>query len=215
MFLHMALQQGADLFISTTAGALTETAPTGESAGIQKIGKVVSANHILSIRVPERVNATPNLDANSIFIGNSTNQASTVNLNALSSSIITDKRLEGDRFSGGNVTLPISQYLTSGQLYVKFDNAVDPFLPNGTKVFFQDTDANNPLSNGSITSDNIFYTRKSSSYSYYLLYSDEACQNLLTTSVPTTSPANANVTFGSILATGPLTMSAGVANVQN
>ncbi len=199
--------QGADLFVST-GGALTETAPTGESAGIQKIGKVVSANHIL-VSGASRVNATPNLNANSIFIGNSTNQATTVGLNSLSSSIVTNKRLEGDRFAGGNITLPITQYLTSGFVYVKFDNAVDPFLPNGTKVFFQDTDANNPLSNGSITSDNIFYTRKSSSFSYYLLYSDEACQNLVSTSVPTTSPTNANVTFGSMIATGPLTMSAG------
>ena len=201
--------QGADLFVSTTAGDLTTTAPTGNSNALQKIGKVVSANHIL-VQGAFRQNATPNLDANTIFIGNSTNQASTVNLNSLSSSIITDKRLEGDRFSGGNVVVPIEQYIFSTYTYIKFSSANDPHLPNGTKIFIQDTDANNPLANGSINSDNIFYTRKStSSPTYYILYLDEALQNISTVSVPTTSPANANVTFGSVLANGPITMSAG------
>ena len=36
---------GADLYISSTAGQLTTTKPTGEANLIQKIGKVVSQNH--------------------------------------------------------------------------------------------------------------------------------------------------------------------------
>ncbi len=65
---------GADLFISTTAGALSETAPTSESGLIQKIGKVVSANHII-VQGAFRTNQTPNLDEGNIFLGSSSNTA--------------------------------------------------------------------------------------------------------------------------------------------
>ena len=70
---------GADLYVSTTPGQLTETIPTGESEGIQKIGKVVNANQII-VQGAFRTNATPNLDEGNIFIGNATNQATTANL---------------------------------------------------------------------------------------------------------------------------------------
>jgi fibronectin-binding autotransporter adhesin len=85
--------QGADLFISTTAGDLTETAPTGESAGIQKIGKVVTANHII-VQGAFRQNATPNLDQNKIFIGNAANRATTVALDNLTANIKTTGNLQ-------------------------------------------------------------------------------------------------------------------------
>ena len=65
---------GADLFISTTAGDLSETAPTGESGLIQKIGKVVSTNHVI-VQGAFRTNATPNLNEGNIFVGNPSNQA--------------------------------------------------------------------------------------------------------------------------------------------
>jgi hypothetical protein len=84
---------GADLFIGTTAGALTETAPTGESGLIQKIGKVVSSNHIL-VQGAFRTNATPNLDENNIFIGNAANRASTVALDNLTANIKTTGNLQ-------------------------------------------------------------------------------------------------------------------------
>jgi len=84
---------GADLFISTTAGALTETAPTGETGLIQKIGKVVGANHIL-VQGAFRTNATPNLDENKIFIGNAANRATTVALDNLTANIKTTGNLQ-------------------------------------------------------------------------------------------------------------------------
>ena len=68
---------GADLFISTTAGALAETAPTSESGLIQKIGKVVSANHII-VQGAFRTNATPNLNEGNIFLGSTSNTTITV-----------------------------------------------------------------------------------------------------------------------------------------
>lgn len=64
---------GADLFINGS-GSLVETAPTGEANLIQKIGKVVSANHII-VQGAFRTNATPNLDEGNIFLGSSSGTA--------------------------------------------------------------------------------------------------------------------------------------------
>ena len=68
---------GEDLYISTTAGSLTTTIPTGEDKLIQKIGKVVSSNHIL-VQGAFRTNATPNLNQGNIFLGDTNNQARSV-----------------------------------------------------------------------------------------------------------------------------------------
>lgn len=69
---------GDELFVSTTAGALQNTPPTGESALIQKIAKVtrvhLSAGSI-KITGAGRANATPNLNNGNIFIGNVSNQS--------------------------------------------------------------------------------------------------------------------------------------------
>ena len=64
---------GADLYIHTS-GNLTETVPTGEDNLIQKIGKVVSPNHII-VQGAFRTNATPNLDEGNIFLGSSSGTA--------------------------------------------------------------------------------------------------------------------------------------------
>ncbi len=69
---------GDILYISTTAGELTATAPTGESALIQNIGKVQRSHASAgSIKVggAGRSNATPNLNNGKIFLGNGSNQA--------------------------------------------------------------------------------------------------------------------------------------------
>ena len=70
---------GADLYISSTAGQLTTTKPTGEANLIQKIGKVVSSNHII-VQGAFRTNQTPNLNDGKIFIGNGSNQSVTSTL---------------------------------------------------------------------------------------------------------------------------------------
>ena len=69
--------RGADLYISTTAGELTTTKPTGEASQIQKIGKAISLNHIL-VQGAFRSNDTPNLNEGNIFLGDTNNQAKTV-----------------------------------------------------------------------------------------------------------------------------------------
>src|SRR5210317_671114 len=69
-----------ELYVSSTAGALTSTAPTGESAAIQKIAKVTRSNAssgTIFIMGAGRSNAVPNLDDGDIFIGNASNQAVT------------------------------------------------------------------------------------------------------------------------------------------
>jgi len=77
------VSEGQILYVSTTAGAYTTTAPTGESSQIQNIGKVIRSHASAgSIKVggAGRSNATPNLDNGKIFIGNGSNQAVTSTL---------------------------------------------------------------------------------------------------------------------------------------
>lgn len=108
---------GADLYIGSAPGTLTTTVPTGQSNGIQKIGKVISANHII-VQGAFRTNATPNLDEGNIFIGNATNQTTTANLQGEinthlaafgSNTITTTGLITGDggglsNIAGANVT---------------------------------------------------------------------------------------------------------------
>jgi hypothetical protein len=69
---------GDSLFVSTTAGELTTTKPTGESALLQTVGKVIKGNSSggkITITGAGRTNATPNLNDGNIFIGNGSNQS--------------------------------------------------------------------------------------------------------------------------------------------
>ena len=72
-----SFSEGDELFVSTTAGAMTNTAPTGESAALQKIGKVTRSDSNGSIFIvgAGRSNAVPNLNEGKLFVGNSSNQA--------------------------------------------------------------------------------------------------------------------------------------------
>ena len=71
---------------ATTAGALTNSAPTGESNLIQNIGRVVRADAsagIIKVGGAGRSNATPNLDQDKIFLGNASNQSVSTALNTI------------------------------------------------------------------------------------------------------------------------------------
>ncbi len=71
---------------SATAGSLTNAAPTGESNLIQNIGRVVRADAsagIIKVGGAGRSAATPNLDDGDIFIGNVSNQSSSVALSSV------------------------------------------------------------------------------------------------------------------------------------
>ena len=80
-----AFTVGDTLYVSaTTAGAFTNTPPTGESNLLQNIGKVVrsaSSNGVIKVGGAGRTNAVPNLDDGDIFLGNSSNQAVSASLN--------------------------------------------------------------------------------------------------------------------------------------
>ena len=77
---------GDTLFVSTTAGALTATKPTGESALLQNIGRVLRSDAsagIIKVGGAGRSAATPNLDQNKIFLGNASNQAVSTALSSI------------------------------------------------------------------------------------------------------------------------------------
>ena len=69
---------GDTLYVSTTAGELTNTAPAGESSLIQNLGRIrrlhLSAGSI-TVGGAGRTNATPNLNNGNVFIGDATNHS--------------------------------------------------------------------------------------------------------------------------------------------
>ena len=72
---------GDELFVSsTTAGGFQTSAPTGEANLIQKIAKVIKGGTggALTVLGAFRTNATPNLNQGNLFIGNASNQTSTL-----------------------------------------------------------------------------------------------------------------------------------------
>ncbi len=143
---------GSDLFIDTTAGGLTVTKPTGEANLIQKIGKVISTNHIM-VQGAFRTNDTPNLNNGSIFVGNTSNAVETIALNNMTQDITTSGYITAGRFltaeNGkiyqGNTSAsngPISSF-TAGNMsrYYINDKSTDNFgwnYFNGAEVYADD-----------------------------------------------------------------------------
>ena len=71
------LDVGDTLYVSTTAGEYTTTAPTGSGSKIQNLGMVVKSdsNGIIKVGGAGRSNATPNLDEGHFFVGNASNES--------------------------------------------------------------------------------------------------------------------------------------------
>jgi hypothetical protein len=82
-----SLSANDTVFVSAaTAGALTNSAPSGEANLIQNIGRVVRADSsagIIKVGGAGRSAATPNLDQDKIFVGNASNQAVSTALSAV------------------------------------------------------------------------------------------------------------------------------------
>jgi hypothetical protein len=100
---------GDELYVSTTAGQLTATAPSGEGNLVQKIAKVVRAHTSGNIKVmgAGRTNATPNLNDGNIFIGDSNNLATTASFATQVASAETshaDVVVDGDFTTAGIMT---------------------------------------------------------------------------------------------------------------
>jgi hypothetical protein len=98
-----SLSANDTVFVSAaTAGALTNSAPSGEANLIQNIGRVVRADSsagIIKVGGAGRSAATPNLDQDKIFVGNASNQAVSTALSAIDLSSFNN-----DLPSGGGVT---------------------------------------------------------------------------------------------------------------
>ena len=78
---------------ATSAGALTNTPPTGEANLIQNIGKVVrahSSDGVIKVGGAGRSNATPNLNQDKIFLGNASNQAVSTALSSINLTSFND-----------------------------------------------------------------------------------------------------------------------------
>lgn len=84
---------GTTVYVSTTAGGLTATPPTGETGLIQNIGKIIRSDAsagIIKVGGAGRTNATPNLDQDKIFLGNASNQAVSTALSSIALSSFND-----------------------------------------------------------------------------------------------------------------------------
>jgi hypothetical protein len=134
-----SLSANDTVFISAaTAGALTNTAPTGETNFIQNIGRVVRADAsagIIKAGGAGRSNATPNLDSNKIFLGNGSNQAVSTALSAIALSSFND-----DLSYLSNVVEDTTPQLggsldVNGQLITSVSNGDIEVDPNGTGSF--------------------------------------------------------------------------------
>jgi len=89
-----SLSANDTVFVSAaTAGALTNSAPTGEANLIQNIGRVVRADAsagIIKVGGAGRSAATPNLDQDKVFLGNASNQAVSTALSAINLTSFND-----------------------------------------------------------------------------------------------------------------------------
>lgn len=125
------------LYVSAaTAGALTVTAPTGETNFIQNIGRVLRVDAsagVIRVGGAGRSNATPNLNTDNIFIGDGSNQAvtkaiSTIELDEFSnttSGFIKNVVEDLTPQLGGNID-------TNSKEIVSVSNADIVIAPNGT-----------------------------------------------------------------------------------
>ena len=77
---------GDTLYVSTTAGALTNTKPTGEASQLQNIGRVVRSDAsagVITVGGAGRSAATPNLNDGYFFLGNASNQSVSTQLSSI------------------------------------------------------------------------------------------------------------------------------------
>src|SRR5210317_1552740 len=81
-----AFSQGNILYVNTTAGTFTQSPPTGESSKIQNIAFVVrshASTGAIKVDGAGRSAATPNLNQDKIFLGNSSNQSVSTALSSI------------------------------------------------------------------------------------------------------------------------------------
>ena len=176
-----SLSANDTVFISAaTAGALTNTAPTGEANLIQNIGRVVRADAsagIIKAGGAGRSNATPNLDDGKIFLGNGSNQAVSTALSAVNlSSFNNDSGFITSVASASETVEGIIEIATNAE--AEAATATDKALVPSNIASFDLSDMNNATS-GFITNINseslndlsdVAYTAGSGIDNYVLTY---------------------------------------------
>lgn len=108
---------GDVLYIDTTAGTLTTTAPAGESAAIQNIGiveKVHASTGIIKVGGAGRSNATPNLNEGHVFVGDSNNRSISRLITDIPELSVLGKNLFSFRIEGYNITSS-NEYVSYGE----------------------------------------------------------------------------------------------------
>jgi hypothetical protein len=150
---------GDELYVDTTAGGLTATAPSGEGNLVQKIAKVVRASNSGNIKVmgAGRTNATPNLNNGNIFIGDSNNLATTASFATQVADATTGKAdLSGADFTGvvtiaddtslefGNNDLRIYHDSTSNSSFIR-EQGTGSFAIQGNNLVLSDTNSSKYL----------------------------------------------------------------------
>ena len=150
---------GKTVYVSTTAGSLTTTAPTGESSLIQNIGMVQRSHAtagIIKVGGAGRTNATPNLNSGKIFYGNGSNQSTPTTLDT---SIVpentnlyyTDARFD-TRFSSKD-TDDLTEgatnlYYTTARFDTAFSGKDTDYLSEGvSNLYFTDERVDDRVSN--------------------------------------------------------------------
>lgn len=113
---------GDELFVSnTTAGELLTSAPAGEANLVQKIGKVIKGGNggALTVLGAFRTNATPNLNQGSIFIGNGSNQASTLAIGT-NGYVLTSNGTTASWAAASGYTLPLATSSVRGGVKIGY-----------------------------------------------------------------------------------------------
>jgi len=133
------LDVGDTLYVSTTAGEYTTTAPTGSGSRIQNLGMVVKsdANGIIKVGGAGRSNATPNLDEGKFFVGNASNQ-STQSAYQLPTAIGTSGQVLAS--DGTNVTF---QDASTGEM--TFETKSTNFSASPNYFYYVQTTAGNTI----------------------------------------------------------------------
>ena len=140
---------GNTLYVSTTAGAITNVKPAGEASLIQNIGKVVrshASEGIIKVGGAGRTAATPNLNAGNIFIGNDSNYASTASMQTetrkhlvagdgiaynTATGVITRNAIDTDSVTEGSTNL----YYTDARVQTKLGNISGNILPDTDSAY--------------------------------------------------------------------------------
>lgn len=125
---------GQTLYVGTTPGSLTTTAPSGEGNLIQNLGKVtdVAVNGRVLVLGPGRTNAVPNLNSGRIFLGNVSNQAVATTLDT---SIVPENT--NLYYTNGRARAAISVTDTGGEGSLSYNNTTGVITytgPSGSDI---------------------------------------------------------------------------------